>query len=221
MSNMNGSGGRGAGWSPELLTVLGAVLAVGVALGTLIFTGLNQVRKDMSAVEARLREDMGTMETRLREDMGTMETRLREDMGTMEARIREDMGAMEGRLREDTRELRGDVGLLRERVSTMEGRLSGDEPSRTSLGPSSNVSRSVFGTGGLAGEQGLHRLARARCAGHDGPDLLADRHLDPEAPREPHHVGARLDTFDDLIERSGGGVRRQAPRECETEAPVA
>lgn len=213
MSNMNGSGGRGAGWSPELLTVLGAVLAVGVALGTLIFTGLNQVRKDMSAVEARLREDMGTMETRLREDMGTME-----------ARIREDMGAMEGRLREDTRELRGDVGLLRERVSTMEGRLSGDEPSRTSLGPSSkssNVSRSVFGTGGLAGEQGLHRLARARCAGHDGPDLLADRHLDPEAPREPHHVGARLDTFDDLIERSGGGVRRQAPRECETEAPVA
>ena len=59
-SNMNGSGGRGAGWSPELLTVLGAVLAVGVALGTLIFTGLNQVRKDMSAVEARLREDMGT-----------------------------------------------------------------------------------------------------------------------------------------------------------------
>ena len=213
MSNMNGSGGRGAGWSPELLTVLGAVLAVGVALGTLIFTGLNQVRKDMSAVEARLREDMRTMEARIREDMGTTETR-----------IREDMGAMEGRLREDTRELRGDVGLLRERVSTMEGRLSGDDPSRTSLGPSSkssNVSRSVFGTGGFAGEQGFHRLARARCAGHDGPDLLADRHLDPEAPREPHHVGARLDTFDDLIERSGGGVRRQAPRECEAEPPVA
>ena len=213
MSNMNGSGGRGAGWSPELLTVLGAVLAVGVALGTLIFTGLNQVRKDMSAVEARLREDMRTMEARIREDMGTTETR-----------IREDMGAMEGRLREDTRELRGDVGLLRERVSTMEGRLSGDEPSRTSLGPSSkssNVSRSVFGTGGFAGEQGLHRLARARCAGHDGPDLLADRHLDPEAPREPHHVGARLDPFDDLIERSGGIVRRQAPRECEAEPPVA
>ena len=213
MSNTNGSGGRGTGWSPELLTVLGAVLAVGVALGTLIFTGLNQVRKDMSAVEARLREDMRTMEARIREDMGTTE-----------ARIREDMGAMEGRLREDTRELRGDVGLLRERVSTMEGRLSGDEPSRTSLGPSSkssNVSRSVFGTGGFAGEQGLHRLARARCAGHDGPDLLADRHLDPEAPREPHHVGARLDTFDDLIERSGGIVRRQAPRECEAEPPVA
>jgi len=58
MPDTNGSGGRGTGWSPELLTVLGAVLAVGVALGTLIFTGLNQVRKDMSAVEARLREDM-------------------------------------------------------------------------------------------------------------------------------------------------------------------
>ena len=50
MSNTDGSGGRGTGWSPELLTVLGAVLAVGVALGTLIFTGLDQVRKDMSAM---------------------------------------------------------------------------------------------------------------------------------------------------------------------------
>ena len=109
MSNTNGSGGRGTGWSPELLTVLGAVLAVGVALGTLIFTGLNQVREDMRAMETRLREDMGTMETRLREDMS----------------------AVEGRLREDTRELRGDVGLIRERVSGMEGRLSGDEPPRT------------------------------------------------------------------------------------------
>ena len=94
------SGARGPGWSPELLTVLGAVLAVGVALATLIFTGLDQVRADMHA---------------------------------MEERIRKDMHVMEGRLREDTRELRGDVGQVRERVSRLEGRLTRDDVSPTSL----------------------------------------------------------------------------------------
>ena len=69
--------------------MLGAVLAVGVALGTLIFTGLDQVRADMRATETRLREDM--------------------------------------------RELRSDVGQVRERVSTLAGRLAAESKSPTAL----------------------------------------------------------------------------------------
>jgi len=122
MPSTNASRTHRAGWSPELLTVLGAVLAVGVALGALIFTGLAQARADMYTMEERLREDMQTMEGRLREDMQTMEQRLREDMQTME-----------GRLRQDTRELRGDVGQLRERVSNLEGTLADGRLSPTSL----------------------------------------------------------------------------------------
>ena len=125
---------RSHGWSPELLTLLGAMLAIGVGLAGLMFSFQGQVREDMRTMETRLREDMGTMETRLREDMGTMETRLREDMKTMETRLREEMKAMEtriikdldgreARIREDVRELRGDVGELRERVSYIEGRF--------------------------------------------------------------------------------------------------
>ena len=94
MTNTNG--GRGSGWSPELLTVLGAVLAVGVGLGALLFTGLDQVREGVQAV-------------------------------------RVDMHAMEGRLREDIRELRGEMGQLRERVSRIEGRMSEGGVSPTSL----------------------------------------------------------------------------------------
>ena len=86
-------------WSPELLTVLGAMLAIGVGLAGLILN-----------VQAQVREDMRAMETRIH---------------TMETRIREDMGAMEVRIREDVRELRGDVGELRERVSHLEGRFYG------------------------------------------------------------------------------------------------
>ena len=99
---------RNHGWSPELLTVLGAVLMIGVGLSGLILN-----------LQGQIREDMRSLETRLREDMELMETRLREDMELMEARLREDM-----------REVRSDVGKLRERVSRLEGRLDpNDAPS--------------------------------------------------------------------------------------------
>ena len=114
---------RSHGWSPELLTVLGAVLMIGVGLAGLMLNMQRQIHDDMRSLETRLREDMGLMEKHLREDMGLMEKRLREDMGLMEKRLREDMGLMEKRLREDMREIRSDVGKLRERVSHLEGRL--------------------------------------------------------------------------------------------------
>ena len=107
MPTGNTAARHGSSWSAELLTLLGAVLAVGVALGALFFTGLEQVRQDVQGVRA---------------DMHTTESRIREDMQAMEGRLREDMRTMEGRLREDMREIRGDVGQLRERVSGLEGR---------------------------------------------------------------------------------------------------
>ncbi len=82
----DGNATRSSGWSPELLTVLGAVLAVGVGLGALLFTGLDQVRQDIQTVRA----DMRTMEGRLRED--TRE--LRGDVG----QVRERVSNLEGRL---------------------------------------------------------------------------------------------------------------------------
>ena len=60
-----------------------------------------------------------------------VQAQVRDDMGAMETRIREDMGAMEVRIREDVRELRGDVGELRERVSHLEGRFDGGGISAT------------------------------------------------------------------------------------------
>ncbi len=127
-------GVRSHGWSPELLTLLGAVLAIGVGLAGLMFNFQGQVRGDMGTMETRLRGDMGMMETRLREELMAVETRLRGEMNAMEmriikdldrreARIREDMRTGEARIREDLRELHGDVGELRERVSHIEGRF--------------------------------------------------------------------------------------------------
>ena len=124
-------GVRHQGWSPELLTVLGAVLAIGVGLAGLMLNFQGQIREEIRSLETRLREDMGAMEIRLREDMGAMETRLLEDMDRREARIREDMRGGEARIRDDVRELRNDVGEIRERVSHLEGRFDrNDIPER-------------------------------------------------------------------------------------------
>ena len=118
------------GWSPELLTLLGAMLAIGVGLAGLMFNfqgqvreDIRQVRNEIHALETRLRGEMTALETRLPEEIKAMETRLIEDMDRREARMREDMRTGESRIREDVRELRGDVGELRERISHIEGRL--------------------------------------------------------------------------------------------------
>ena len=87
-------------------------------------------------------------------------------------------------------------------VSTPRG-TAGRERRRIALSGASRLCISAPGRR-VAGEQRLHRIDRARGAGHDGPDLLADGHLDPEAAREPHHAGARLHAFDDLTDLGGG-----------------
>ena len=131
-------GSRSHGWSPELLTLLGAMLTIGVGLAGLMFNFQGQVREDIRTLETRLRGDMGTMETRLHgemkateirlhREMKAMETRIIRDLDRREARIREDMRTGETRIREDVRELRGDVGELRERVSHIEGRFGTED----------------------------------------------------------------------------------------------
>ena len=125
---------RNHGWSPELLTVLGAVLAIGVGLAGLMMNMQGQIREDMRSMEAGIREDMRSIEVGIREDMRSMEAGIRGDMQGMEAGIRGDMQGMEAgirgdmrgmetRIREDVRELRSDAGDLRERVSHLEGHL--------------------------------------------------------------------------------------------------
>ncbi len=92
-------------WAPEWIAVLTLAVAI-IALGGGLFTSLN-------AMESRLRGDLQEM---------------REDMRLMEARVREDMGSMEDRIREDVREVRADLGNLRERVTRLETRFDEEFP---------------------------------------------------------------------------------------------
>ena len=84
----NRSTARNHGWSPELLTVLGAVLAIGVGLAGLILNVQAQVRDDMRAMETRIREDV----RELREDV----RELRGDVGELRERVSHLEGRFDG-----------------------------------------------------------------------------------------------------------------------------
>ena len=138
------SNGHPRRWAPEWIAVLTLTVAI-VALGGGLFASLNamegRIREDMRAMESRIHEDTGSMEKRIREDMSAMEIRIREDMALREERIRKDMGAGENRIREDVRDLRGDVGTLRERVTRLEVRFDEEFPPRPASTPSSATRR--------------------------------------------------------------------------------
>ena len=116
------SNGHPRRWAPEWIAVLTLAVAI-LALGGGLFASLS------------------SMEGRIREDMRAMESRIREDMVMQEERIREDMEAGENRIREDVRELRGDVGTLRERVTRLEVRFDEEFPPRPASVPSSAARR--------------------------------------------------------------------------------
>ena len=116
------SNGHPRRWAPEWIAVLTLAVAI-LALGGGLFASLN------------------SMEGRIREDMRAMESRIREDMVMQEERIREDMEAGENRIREDVRELRGDVGTLRERVTRLEVRFDEEFPPHPAAAPSSATRR--------------------------------------------------------------------------------
>ena len=60
-----------------------AILAVGVAVSGLLFTGLRGVRADMGALRTEMRTEMGTLRAEMRADMAD----LRNDIQAVDRRV--------------------------------------------------------------------------------------------------------------------------------------
>ena len=88
--------------SVELISVLVAVLAMGVTLAGLILTSSRGLRQD-------IRQDMARMESQLREDIGKLESRLRDDIKQLGDRV--------GRLEHSQARLEGLLEGLREAIT--------------------------------------------------------------------------------------------------------
>ena len=106
--------------SIELISVLVAVVAIGVTLGGLILISNRGLRQDMAQLRRDMREDIGKLESRLREDIGKLESRLDERIDRLEARLRDDikqLGDRVGRMEHSQAKLEGLLEGLREAIS--------------------------------------------------------------------------------------------------------
>ena len=88
--------------SVELISVLVAVLAIGVAQSGLILTSSRGLRQDM-------RDDIGKLESRLDERIDRLEARLRDDI--------KQLGDCVGRMEHSQAKLEGLLEGLREAIS--------------------------------------------------------------------------------------------------------
>ena len=115
--------------SPELITVVIAVISVGVAIVGAIFAGfwvlLNRMDSAIDKLRIELKAEIADSEARLREEIAASETRRKEDTAMIRndiASIRNDIAS----IREDIKELRSTVNNLGQRVARVEALLIKD-----------------------------------------------------------------------------------------------
>ena len=87
--------------SNELIGILIALAAVGVALAGLILASSRGLRQGMSQLRTELRQDMSQVEGRLREDVSQLRAELKGDMkqlGDRVARLEHGQAKLEGLL---------------------------------------------------------------------------------------------------------------------------
>ena len=83
--------------SVELISVLVAVLAIGVTLAGVILTSNRGLRQDMAQLRRDMREDMGKLESRLREDTSQLRDDIKQ-LGDRVSRVEHSQAKLEGLL---------------------------------------------------------------------------------------------------------------------------
>jgi Fe2+ transport system protein B len=100
--------------SIELISILTAIVAVGVALAGVILAGSRGLRQDMARLESRLDVRITALESRQEARLNE----LRGEIGELRERMAHDIGELRERMAHE-------VSELRERMAKLEGLLEG------------------------------------------------------------------------------------------------
>ena len=111
--------------SVELISILTAIVAVGVALAGVILASSRGLRQDMARLESRLDVRITALESRqearlneLRGEIGELRESVAHDIGELRESIAHDIGELRERMAHE-------VSELRERMAKLEGLLEG------------------------------------------------------------------------------------------------
>ncbi len=111
--------------SVELISILTAIVAVGVALAGVILTSSRGLRQDMERLESRLDVRISAQESRLDVSISALESRLETQINHLRGEIAEFRERMTNGIGELRERMAHEVSELRERMAKLEGLLEG------------------------------------------------------------------------------------------------
>ena len=107
----------------ELSSIIGSIVAVGIALGAVVIGSNANLR-------AELRTEMHSLRTGLRTEMHSLRTELRTDMHGLRTELRADIGALDHRLSAVEQRQARTEGLLEALRDAIVARRPQDPPAR-------------------------------------------------------------------------------------------
>ena len=103
----------------ELLSIIGTILAVGIALGTVMITSNANLRTEVQTLRTEVRADI----TDVRTEVQTLRTEVRADITD----VRTEMQALRTEVRTDIADVRTDIRALEHRLAAVEQRQARTE----------------------------------------------------------------------------------------------
>ena len=121
---------RGAMKRYELLSIIGTILAVGIALGTVMITSNANLRTEVRTDIADVRTEMQALRTEVNTEMQALRTEVNTEMQTLRTEVRTDIADV----RTDIRALEQRLAGVERRQARTEGLLEGLRDAITARG---------------------------------------------------------------------------------------
>ena len=109
----------------ELISVMVAVLAVGVTLSGVILTGLRGIRGEMRALRGELRGEMDQLRQEFRGEMDQLRQEFRGEMDQLRQELRSELSELRGELNEFRRDVEMRLSTVERQQAKLEGLLEG------------------------------------------------------------------------------------------------
>ena len=107
----------------ELLSIIGTILVVGIALGTVMITSNATLRTEVQTLRTEVRADI----TDVRTEMQTLRAEVNTEMQALRAEVNTEMQALRTEVRTDIADVRTDIRALEHRLAAVEQRQARTE----------------------------------------------------------------------------------------------
>ena len=118
---------RGAMKRYELLSIIGSIVAMGIALGTVMIMSNANLRTEVRADIADVRTEMQTLRAEVNTEMQALRAEVSTEMQTLRTEVNTEMQTLRTEVRTDIADVRTDIRALEHRLAAVEQRQARTE----------------------------------------------------------------------------------------------